>query len=300
MTLDIMLPFYGRVDHFRDAVTSVLGQTDPDWRLVIIDDHYPDEAAARWVTGIGDARIEYRRHAENHGINRTFQECVDDSRAEWFTIFGCDDVMRPEYVATIARLASANPGASMIHPGVGIIDEDGRPARTLVDAAKAFYRPSGPETVTLTGEALAVSVVRGNWMNFPAVAWRGDVVRPIGFRPGYQVVQDLALVVDIAEQGGSLVVDHQVVFDYRRHAGSVSSWRAVDGSRFVEEQGYFRASAARFDERGWRRAARAARLHLSSRINAATQLPGALAHRDLAGAGILARHSVGIRSSGTP
>lgn len=298
MTLDIMLPFYGRVDHFREAVAGVLAQTDPDWRLVVIDDHYPDESAGRWLVDIGDPRIEYRRHEQNLGINRTFQECVDSSTSDWFTIFGCDDVMRPRYVETIKRLASLHPDAAMIHPGVAIIDEDGQPTRTLVDTAKAFYRPSEP--TTLAGEALAVSVIRGNWMNFPAVAWRGDLVRPIGFRAGYHVVQDLALVVDLAEKGGSLVTDDEIVFDYRRHSGSVSSWRAVDGSRFVEEQGYFQSVAGRFDDRGWKRAARAARLHLSSRINAATQVPGALVHRDVAGAGILTRHALGLRAPGTP
>ena len=38
------MPFYGSFDHFREAVLSVLGQSDPLWRLTIVDDVYPELA----------------------------------------------------------------------------------------------------------------------------------------------------------------------------------------------------------------------------------------------------------------
>jgi glycosyltransferase involved in cell wall biosynthesis len=294
VTHDIMLPFYGRPDHFRLAVESVLAQDDPDWRLVVIDDHYPDPAPGEWVRSLGDDRIEYVRHAENRGINAAFQECVERSTHDWVTIFGGDDLMRPGYVSRVRALAETHPRAAMIHPGVGIVDGDGAPATTLVDTAKAFYRPRGKGVVELSGEDLAVSVTRGNWMNFPAVAWNGPELRRIGFRAGFEVVQDLALVLDLCEAGGSLVVDDEVVFDYRRHAGSVSSWKAVDGSRFVEEQDFFRSLVPRFRSIGWNRAARAARIHLSSRLNALTRLPGALSARDGSGSAVLVAHAIGV------
>ncbi|WP_313554703.1 glycosyltransferase family 2 protein [Miniimonas arenae] len=299
MPHDIMLPFYGRPDHLRIAVASVLAQTDPDWRLVVIDDHYPDESAWTWLQGLDDPRVHVRRHTSNRGINATFQECVERSSAEWVTIFGCDDVMDPRYLEGVRRLVRTNPGATMVHPSTRIIDGDGNEVRTLVDSAKAWYRPHGRGVHVLTGEELAVSVTRGNWMNFPAVAWRGEELRAVGFRPNLNVVQDLALVVDLCEAGGSLAVENaDPTFSYRRHAASVSSWRAVDGSRFAEEQAFFRALAERFGRRGWRRAARAARWHVSSRVNAASQLPRALKARDLSGARVLTRHLGGLTLRG--
>ena len=54
MTLDIMMPFYGRIDHFKLAVQSVLDQTSPDWRLVIVDDVYPDLSAGEWARSSAD------------------------------------------------------------------------------------------------------------------------------------------------------------------------------------------------------------------------------------------------------
>jgi hypothetical protein len=97
----------------------------------------------------------------------------------------------------------------------------------------------------------------------------------MSFREGLNVVQDLALTLDLVKAGGCLVVDATVCFQYRRHRESDSSWRALEGTRFIEEREFFTAMAVEFDRIGWRRAARTARLHLSSRLNAATLLPRA-------------------------
>ena len=129
-------------------------------------------------------------------------------------------------------------------------------------------------------------------MYFPAIAWRRSAAARFGFRPGLDVAQDLALALDLAMDGGALVVDQAVEFEYRRHAGSVSSWRAVDGSRFLEEQSFFADVAQRFRAHGWHRAARAARWHLSSRLNALSRIPGALRSRQ-PGAAVLLRHAFG-------
>ncbi|AWB95894.1 glycosyl transferase family 2 [Agromyces badenianii] len=294
MTLDIMMPFYGRTDHFLAAVESVLAQSDPDWRLFVIDDHNPDEEPGRRLREIHDPRIHYHRNAENQGINATFQAAIDRSENEWLTIFGCDDILLPGYVERVGRLAAQHPRAAFIHPGTRVIDETGGRAVPLVDRVKALYRPRVRGTAELGGQDLATSLTRGNWMNFPAIAWRRAEVRAVGIRPGYRIVQDLALAIDLLYRGGTLVLDDTVVFEYRRHASSVSSWRATDGSRFVEEQRFFRGLAAEFRARGWKHAERAARAHLSSRINALTQLPGAVRSSSTGAPAVLVKHALGM------
>ncbi len=293
--LDIVMPFYGRADHFREAVESVLAQNDRDWRLIVIDDAYPDEAPGLWLKSLGDPRIEYRRHPANVGINANFQASLEAGQSEWLVIFGCDDRMLPNYVASVKRLARQYPDAALIHPGVRIIDDAGHVYEPLVDRSKRYYRGTLTATKELVGERFAVSITRGNWMYFPAIAWKRERASAFGFRPGLDVTQDLALALDIAMSGGALVVDPEVVFEYRRHAGSVSSWRATDGSRFVEEQRFFRGLIAAYTSLGWSRARRAARIHLSSRVNALTRLPDALRARRADGASLLIRHALGLR-----
>lgn len=145
----------------------------------------------------------------------------------------------------------------------------------------------------LSGETLAVSLLRANWTYFPSLAWRSDGIKAIGFREGLHVTQDLALLLDTVRGGGQLVLDPVLSFLYRRHLGSDSSIKALDGRRFAEERALFAAEAEAFTELGWNRAARAARGHLTSRLNALSLLPGSFGKAGPSAARTLARHVVG-------
>ncbi|MGV9712640.1 glycosyltransferase family 2 protein [Gordonia sp. NPDC003424] len=269
MPIDVMLPFYGDVAQFRQAVTSVLDQRDGDLRLVVIDDCYPDPEPREWLESLTDPRVHYQRNQTNLGVNGNFRRCVELVEADHFVVMGCDDLMLPDYLATVRGLARDHPRASVIAPGVEVIDDHDRIVTPMGDRIKALLTPkaSVESPAILTAEAMATSLYHGNWTYFPSLLWRTDAVREVGFRPGLEIVLDLALLVDLAAAGGCLVRDPTVVFRYRRHEASVSSVQAVDGRRFAEENAFFAAEARRCAARGWPRAARAARLHATSRLN---------------------------------
>jgi glycosyltransferase involved in cell wall biosynthesis len=298
-TVDVMLPHYGRLDLVQDTVRSVLAQDDPNWRLTVVDDtgddtgESADDALAEWCADLGDDRVRYHRNPRNLGINRNFQQCVDLVEHELAVIIGCDDLMLPGYVGTVRSAHAAHPDVAMIQPGVEVVDATGAPARTLVDLSKRFYAPRASEPTVIAGQELAVSLLRGNWLYFPSICWRSEPLRRTGFREGLDVVQDLALVLDLVLDGESLLVEPTTCFRYRRHDASVSSAHAADGRRFAEERAFFLESADRMAVRGWPRAARAARRHLSSRLNALTRLPAAARHGGLGGVRTLARHAFG-------
>lgn len=270
-----MMPFYGDVALFKTAVSSVVAQTDPHWRLVVIDDRYPDDEPARFLELLGDDRIEYVLNEVNLGVSGNFQRAVDLARSSHVTIMGCDDVLLPEYVERVRQLIERYPDAAYFQPGVEVIDGGGAVVVPLADRVKKHYRPAGSGPRVLAGEELAESLLRGNWTYFPSLCWATAVVQSHGFREDYSIVLDLALQLSIIEGGGSLVLDDRVVFQYRRHE-SVSSWSGSGIRRFHEEKALFREAASGARRRGWPRAARAARWHLTSRLNAAVQLTRAL------------------------
>jgi glycosyltransferase involved in cell wall biosynthesis len=80
VTLEIMMPFYGRPDHFRIAVESVLAQTSRAWRLTVVDDVYPDLEPGKWVTGLKDKRITYVRNEKNLGPSLNFNRCLSSAK----------------------------------------------------------------------------------------------------------------------------------------------------------------------------------------------------------------------------
>lgn len=295
MPLDIMMPFYGRIDHFKAAVNSVLAQTNEDWRLVIVDDVYPDLSAGQWAQSLPDPRVSYLRNEENLRPSRNYRKCVGMMESRFGVLMGCDDVMLPNYVDEVTRLIAQFPDAWAIQPGVSVIDGDGKAVRPLADRVKRLYRPRGRTPQALHGETMATSLLRGNWTYFPSLCWRVEAIRDPGFRVDLDVVQDLAMLLSIAERGGSLVVDDTVAFHYRRHRASVSAVTGPDGTKFAQERTLFSEVSERFAQRGWARSARAARRHLSSRLNAMTELPAAVRAKGI-GAGPLVRHAFGPTS----
>jgi GT2 family glycosyltransferase len=298
VTVDVLLPYYGDVAMMKQAVESILAQSSPDWALTVVDDGYPDESIPGYFGALAaqDSRITYVRNEQNLGANGNYRKALTFVRHDLAVVMGADDVMLSNYVETVVAAHKQFPSAQIIQPGVEVIDEHNRPGMGLIDRMKQVYAPrvagsSGRRL--LSGEPLAVSLIRGNWLYFPSVCWRSDALVAMNFREGLNVVQDLALALDLIKAGGCLVVDNTVCFQYRRHRGSDSSWRALEGTRFIEERAFFTGMADELAAIGWRRAARTARLHLSSRLNAATLLPKAWRTKQHQGVRNLRDHVIG-------
>lgn len=290
MTVDILFPYYGDVSMMKQAVLSIVRQTNPDWRLIVVDDGYPDESIPGWFASLNDERITYMRNETNLGANANYRKCLTFVENDLVTVMGADDVMLPNYVQWLVDSAAAHPEASIFQPGVVVIDENNALSNTLVERTKEHYRPAAE--AVLQGEELAVSLLRGAWFYFPSLGWRAEAIVDTGFREGLNVIQDMALILDITMHGGALYYDPQVAFMYRRHGGSDSSWRALEGTRFEEERGYYKTMAAEMDELGWKKAARVARIRFSSRAHALTLLPKAAMAKKWQGVKNLAIHVV--------
>ncbi len=291
--LDILVPYWGPVGLLRETVESVLAQDDPRWRLTVVDDAYPDPEGGRWVQDLAarDPRVRYVRNQVNLGITATFRRCAELAEAAVVAIPGCDDVLEPNYVRVILAAHATEPTAAVIQPGVRVIDDAGVVVRPLGDRVKSsLLRPNGARL--LRGEPLAASLLRGNWMYWPSLAFRRDVLVATPFRADLDLIQDLGLVMDMITAGESLLVVPDVCFRYRRHLGSASMTGLLEGTRFHGERAYFAQAARQVGTLGWRRARRAARWHLTSRLNALTLIPRALATRPSA-VGMLLRHAFG-------
>lgn len=292
--IDVALPYYGDIDLMKQAVLSVLGQQFTDWRLLVVDDGYPDPEPARWFAeDITDPRVRYERNTTNLGANGNYRKCLELVTAPLVVVMGADDVMLPNFLQLALASFARFEQAAIVQCGVAVVDEHGRLVRPLADRVKEYFTPTVDGPTMLAGEELAASVLRANWTYFPSLVWRTERMRRIGFRQGLHVTQDLALILDTARDGGGLVLDPTLAFLYRRHSQSDSSVKALDGRRFDEERALFAAEADDFARRGWPKAARAARRHTTSRINALSLLPTAARSGNAAALPKLGKHIVG-------
>jgi GT2 family glycosyltransferase len=267
---EIALPFYGDVAFLKETVASVIAQTDPNWHLLVVDDGYPDETLPAWFEGLKDSRISYLRNEKNLGANGNFQKCLSLIKSDFCVVMGADDILEPDFIEVVTKTISRYPEASIIHPGIKIVDEENNEISTRSEVIKFKIRNSLESNQLLSGEALATSLMKGNWMYFPAITWRTKIIQDIGFRPEFNVCQDLGLAMDLIMQGGKMVLIDDEIFRYRRHTASDSSVKAINGERFIDERNFFRVMSTDLKSIGWSRAARAARVHLTSRLHAAS------------------------------
>lgn len=234
-TVDVLFPYYGDVALMKLAVQSVLRQSHSDVRLLVVDDESSPTTRSQGGSHLSEMIESHTSDETNLGANLNYRKAVSLVENDLVVMMGADDVMLPNYLEWLVDRAAAHPQASVFQPGVVVID-DGAQVHGLVEQVKDRYRPSGKGVRILQGEELAVSLLRGNWLYFPSVGWRAEAITGINFREGFDVVQDLALALDVTMTGGSLLLDDLATFMYRRHSGSDSSWRALEGTRFDEER----------------------------------------------------------------
>lgn len=263
--IDILLPFWGDVELFKQTVQSVLVQTEKDWRLVILDDHYPSDEPAAYIESINDQRITYIRHPKNLGITKNFNAALEAATAKYFIMMGCDDILLPSYIET----ALSDIGDSTFYqPSVQVINRTGAVYLPLVDRIKSLitFKPG-----VYSGERLAASLCHGNWLYFPSILWRTEIVKKYRFDESYKIAEDLALELQLILDGHSLTVGKEPIFQYRRFSESLSSKEKERGGiRFNEEQEVYAAFRKKFLTKSWKKAARAARFRITSRLHEIT------------------------------
>lgn len=278
--IDIIVPFWGDPAMLFETVESVLAQHDPRWRLTVIDDCYPDDSVPAYFARCEDPRVTYVRNEVNLGITENYREAIRRAQSDHLVILGCDDLLHPRYLDVIRSTIRAVPDADVIQPGAEVIDENGRVVRPLVDRVKTGLlapRASAPGRIAvLRAQAMATSLIRGDWLYWPSLTFRTETLRRIDFREGLPIIQDLALLMDIAFDGGVLAYNPELVFSYRRHGASASQKTLLDGRRFRDERAYYRTARRLAEDRGWSRTACTARVRLMSRLHAVAELPGVL------------------------
>lgn len=111
--------FYDAEQFLRDAIDSVLGQTEENWELLLVDDGSKDGSAdiARECAGRIPEKVRYLRHRDhrNHGMSATRNLGVRNSRGEWIAFLDADDIWLPKKLAEQKALLLSHMEAGMLY-----------------------------------------------------------------------------------------------------------------------------------------------------------------------------------------
>ncbi len=120
-----------RADYLHEAVRSMLGQTCPDWRLLVIveepDHERLEQALAEHLT---DPRVGLIVN-QGRQLAGAFNSGMRAAETEWVGILFGDDLWAPEAVEVLTAAIASFPDTDFFHSSRRIIDEEGKPISSI-------------------------------------------------------------------------------------------------------------------------------------------------------------------------
>jgi glycosyltransferase involved in cell wall biosynthesis len=155
------MPAYRSEIYLRQAVRSVLGQTNPRLEVIVVDDHGPIPAAET-LRGIDDSRLTVVRHRRNRGSYAARNTALRLARTPFVSQLDPDDAWEPDYLESIlpcfddADVGLAYSNTHIIGHPEGMDDYIGDESIHPMDAFPKFAEqcPVPALTATFRTEAL--------------------------------------------------------------------------------------------------------------------------------------------------
>jgi|GEM_PF-1932018 len=176
------------------AIASILGQSEPDLELIVIDDGSRDDSAGAAREAIGDDRRgRVVRLDRNLGISRSLNEGLRRAAAPVVAIQDADDHSEPHRLERQLEVLRADLSAAVVGARMREVDRDGRELR--------------PRTSFAAGDVGPV-LMRFNPIPNSCAAFRRDVALALGgYDSRYRYAAEYDLWLRIAERHRVVAVD---------------------------------------------------------------------------------------------
>lgn len=128
--VSVIIPNYNYATYLGEAIESALGQSYPDVEVIVVDDGSTDGSEAV-VRRYGE-RVRWLRQPRQ-GVSACRNLGVQVSRGALVAFLDADDCWLPRKLERQVDAWLAEPDLGLMHCGVRLIDEAGRPAGSRLD-----------------------------------------------------------------------------------------------------------------------------------------------------------------------
>jgi len=209
--VSILTPAYNSAGYIEETVASVLGQTFPDFEMIVVDDESTDDTidVVRRAAD-GDPRVVVI--SSSHGGPATARNAaLRIARGQFFALLDSDDVWMPDYLNEQLEVARR-------HPTAGVVTPNGINRGGELDG-----RPLWPATSGLRSLTLGDMIVEDNAVCVMALFRREVVERTGRFNARFTGNEDYEFWLRAANAGVGFIQNRRPLCRYRRRAGSLSS-----------------------------------------------------------------------------
>lgn len=226
----VLVPSHNHARFIGATLRSIIAQTLPPARLVVIDDGSTDGSPQVIANALQDCPFPSELVVRgNRGLCATLNEGFEQSRAKYFAYLGSDDLWLPEFLAARVQLLNSRPTAVLAYGHAHLIDED----NNVVDSTAEW-------ATYADGDARNMLLQTTAPMN-PTVVYRRAALQNERWNESLKL-EDYDLYLRLSE-AGDFAFDPRVLSAWRRHGSNVSSDQALMLDEQLQAQ---RAAAQRF------------------------------------------------------
>lgn len=212
-TLTIFILCHNRPDDTRQAIVSVLAQTDRDFDLVVSDNSSNDEVE-RFVKA-EFPQVDYRRRLPMLPALAHFNRCMDEAGSDYFCLFHDDDLMHPDFVRKLRQVLDEHPQAVACACNARVETMGRIEPRTSFRSLGRLERIVSPRDLAQRYFARAQS----GFAPFPAYVYRRSAVGELRLDPEGGKYTDVAWLLNLAKKGLILWLNEPLM-TYRIHGGN--------------------------------------------------------------------------------
>ncbi len=213
-SLHIFILCHNRPDDARQAIASVLAQTDQDFILTISDNSSND--AVEQMVQAHFPNANYVRRQPMLPVQGHFNCCIDDAQhSDYFCLFHDDDLMDPGYVQTMRRAAFEHPHAIAIGCNARTESAGVVQARPFFQARHACERIASARDLAYRYFGRSQSGIAP----FPGYLYNRALVGAIRMKADGGKYADSTWLMTLAERGEILWL-REPLMTYRLHGGN--------------------------------------------------------------------------------
>jgi glycosyltransferase involved in cell wall biosynthesis len=226
------MPAYNAGRYIGQALESVLGQTEPDLELVVVDDGSTDETAALVrAAAAADSRVRLVQQPNSGKPAIARNRGIRESRGEIVCFLDADDVWRPEKLRTCLAVLDQKPDVDLVFHDVEYMSQDGAyqgryclGSLDFADQVLACSQRLEDRVYLCDHRALFFYICTRVTTIFPSAAMirRSRLfAEPLFFAEDVVAGEDADLWFRIVRTGGVTYMDH-ALSGYRIHSNSVT------------------------------------------------------------------------------
>ena len=211
--VSVLMPVRNGAQWLAAAIDSVLGQTLPDFELLVIDDGSTDRTP-EIVAGYAarDPRVRPIRQ-DALGLVAALNRGLGEARGHLIARLDADDLALPERLARQVAEMDANPRLNLL----------GSWAETIDGESRTIGRLTPPPEPGKLRDTLA----RTNPFIHSSVMVRAEPVRSLGgYRGAFEAAEDYDLWLRLSEHG-DIAIAPEILVRYREHGGNVTMRKAA-------------------------------------------------------------------------